>query len=456
MSKLIDRVNAEFRRVLEQHPDPHAVYRELSDGMVARGCHFGSGPMPLYVKPYFIESARMPEIRRTTEVLARVMNKVADLYDQDDRWRPLFHLSPQEAELAGIAAGYEPRVQITRNDAFMTDDSLTYIEFNADCAGGPMFSDAQGDLIQQSAPFAELRRSFAMSRDLVMWQLLRTLLTCYRQWGGNKELPNICITAGPGGGMAPEFHAIINWLRSMNFNAEFVSTTEWTYENGHLRAPGGMEPDIIYRRGWITNWTHHMDGIRPIVGALRDHKVCLVNPLSSILAANKSIFAVLQMPEVQGMLEPDERDIIRNHLPWTRVFEAAKAEFHGRTVDLPDFVLAHRARFVLKPIDQFGGKDVVVGFDTTDADWAAWCDRACAPQGRFVVQEVVGIPEEEFPVFDGETLRFARKKVNVSFYGCGGIYAGGVVRSSDSSVINVHQGGGQTPIVFVDERPQGH
>ena len=37
----------------------------------------------------------------------------------------------------------------------------------------------------------------------------------------------------------------------------------------------------------------------------------------------------------------------------------------------------------------------------------------------------------------------------MNFYVYGGIYTGGVVRSSDSPVINVHKGGGMTPIMFV-------
>lgn len=450
MSKLIDQVNADFRRILERHPNPYRVYQELTQGMSAKGCTFGSGPMPLYVKPYFIDGARMPEIRWTTEVLMRVMNKIAELYFKDESTRPMFYLSPEETELADIPVGYHDRIQITRNDAFLTDDSLKYIEFNADSPGGPMYSDVQGDLIQRSAVFEELAQKYMIGRDLIMWQILRMLLTCYREWGGKKDSPTICISAGPGGGTTPEFHAIIAWLKSMNFQAEFCGTTEWTYENGHLRTPSGLEPDIIYRRGWIGDWIHHMDGIKPVIAALRAGKVCMANPLSSTLAANKSLLAVLQRPEVLKMFTAEEQKVILEYLPWTRVFEKVKTDFHGQTIDLQGYVGKHKDQFVLKPIDQYGGKDVVVGYATSAADWDSWVDKACAPKGKFVVQEFVVIPEEELPIFEGEQLKFAKKKINVNFYCYGGIYTGGVVRSSDSPVINVHKGGGMTPIMFVD------
>ncbi len=450
MSRLIEQVNADFQRILEKHPNPYEVYQTLSKGMSDNGCTFGSGPMPLYVKPYFIDGARMPEIRWTTEVLMRVMNKIAEMYDKDDSSKAMFYLSPQETELADVPVGYHNRIQITRNDAFLTEDMLYYIEFNADSPGGPMYSDVQGHLIQQSEPFIELCKKYTIGRDLIMWQILRMLMTCYREWGGKKDFPNICISAGPGGGTTPEFHAIIAWLKRMNFNAEFVGTTEWTYANGKLTTPGGMQPDIIYRRGWIGDWIEHMDGIKPIIKALRDRKVCMVNPLSSTLAANKSVFAVLQRPEILKLFTDEEQGVIRKYLPWTRVFEKGKTERHGKTIDLPDYVGKNKDLFVLKPIDQYGGKDVIVGFATSDADWQTWCDKACAPKGKFIVQDVVPIPEEALPIFQDEKLVFASKKINVNFYCYGGIYTGGVVRSSDSPVINVHKGGGMTPVMYVD------
>mgnify|MGYP001007739950 CR=1 FL=1 len=452
MSKLINQVNKDFEKILSSHPNPYSVYSQLSAGMSAKGCTFGSGPMPLYVKPYFIDGKRMPEIRWTTEVLMRVMNKIAELYYKNPASKPLFYLSPEETELADIPVGFHNRVQITRNDAFMTDKSLKYIEFNADSPGGPMYSDVQCDLIQQSEVFVKLCKKYMIGRDLIMWQILRMLITCYKEWGGRKDFPNICISAGPGGGTTPEFHAIIAWLNTIGFKAEFCGTTEWTYENGKLTTPNGLQPDIIYRRGWIGDWIQHMDGIKPVIRALRDRKVCMVNPLSSTLAANKSIFAVLQMPEMQKLFTAEERKVIQKYLPWTRVFEKTKTDFQGKTIDLVETVARNKNQFVLKPIDQYGGKDVIVGFATSDSEWAKWVDAACAPKGKFVVQEAVEIPEEMLPVFDGEQLKFQPKKINVNFYCYGGIYAGGVVRSSDSPVINVHKGGGMTPIMFVDGR----
>ncbi len=450
MSDLINKVNEEYKRILNAHPAPYEIYKTLTEGMSSKGCTFGSGPMPLYVKPYFIDGARMPEIRWTTEVLMRVMNKVAELYYTDESAKDMFYLSPEETELADIPVGYHNRVQITRNDAFMTDTDLKYIEFNADSPGGPMYSDVQGDLIQQSDVFVELCRKFTVGRDLIMWQILRMLLTCYKEWGGKKEFPNICISAGAGGGTTPEFHAIVAWLKRLGFKSEFCGTTEWTYENGRLTTPTGLEPDIIYRRGWIGDWIHHMEGIKPIIKALRDRKVCMANPLSSTLAANKSLLAVLQRPEILKMFTTEEQKVIMTYLPWTRVFEQCKTDFHGEMIDLQEYVGKNREKFVLKPIDQYGGKDVIVGFATDPAEWDKWVDKACAPKGKFVVQEAVTIPEEELPVFEGEKLTFAKKKINVNFYCYGGIYTGGVVRSSDSPVINVHKGGGMTPIMFVD------
>jgi hypothetical protein len=455
MTELIEAVNREFQNLVESYDSPEhpsgRLHDQLSKMMVDRGCTFAKGPMPVYIKPYFIDVCRRDDIIRTTEAITRICDKVTELYYTNPETRPMYYLSDVETELCAIPHGYPGRVKITRNDAFMTDDSLLYVEFNADSPGGPMYSDMQASITEDLPIYQQLAGKFKIFRDHIMPQVLKTLLDSYKDWGGTKEKPKISISAGKAGGTLPEFLAIVEWLKEKGFESTFCDIPDWQYDGKTLSTPGGFVPDIIYRRGWIGDWTHHMDKIGNILAALRDNKVCLVNPLNSILASQKSLLAVLQQPEVLKMLDEGDQRVVRENVPWTRVVEEGKTtDWDGKEVDLPTFLREAREQMVLKPIDQYGGKDVFVGNVMTTSEWDTVVDKAVS--GKFVAQKFVDIPVEDLPVLDetGEKIVFQPKKINVNFYAYGGVYTGGVVRSSDSPVINVHKGGGMTPIMFVE------
>jgi uncharacterized circularly permuted ATP-grasp superfamily protein len=146
-------------------------------------------------------------------------------------------------------------------------------------------------------------------------------------------------------------------------------------------------------------------------------------------------------------LTGDERAFVARTVPWTRKLEERRTTKDERPVDLLSFVRDHREGLVLKPAHGYGGRDVLVGDETTPAQW----DEAVRVGARqaWVVQERVAIPEEPFPTCEGGALGFEELKVNANpFYVRGG-ETGAVTRASRSAVINVSAGGGSVPTFVV-------
>ncbi len=453
MTELINSVNKDFQKIIDgfhtKEKPSRWLHDVLSQEMDKAGCTFAAGPMPIFIKPYFIDSSRMPYVRHTTETIVRILDKITETYYTSDEMKPLFYMTEVEQEAVGIKTGFKGRVKITRNDAFMTDDYLKYCEFNADSPGGPMYSDQQAEIIEQSPAFKKLAEAYDLGRDVIMPQVLKTLLDTYAEFKGTKGAKPKIVLSGGKGGTFPEFLAIVAWLKKKGFEAAFCDSQEWKWDGKDLVSPDGFKPDVIYRRGWIGDWTHVWDKVQPVVKALKAGRVCMVNPLSSILASNKSLLAVLQIPKVFKMFTPDEQKVIKETLPWTWVVTEGKADYNGKKVDIYDFMAKNREKLVLKPIDQYGGKDVAVGRACTEQEWSGWIEST--RKARFVVQEYIPIPQEALPVIDEASgkIVFKPKNINVNFYAYGGVYTGGVVRSSDSAIINVHKGGGMTPIMYV-------
>jgi hypothetical protein len=110
-------------------------------------------------------------------------------------------------------------------------------------------------------------------------------------------------------------------------------------------------------------------------------------------------------------------------------------------------VVAERESLVLKPAHGYGGRSVYVGSETPTSVWEDAVHTALGEP--WVVQERVTIPEEEFPLHEGGTLRFPRLKVNANPFYVAGAEVGAVTRASRDSVINVSAGGGSVPTFVV-------
>jgi uncharacterized circularly permuted ATP-grasp superfamily protein len=135
-------------------------------------------------------------------------------------------------------------------------------------------------------------------------------------------------------------------------------------------------------------------------------------------------------------------------VPWTRKVEERRTVRDGRDVDLVPYVIAERARLVLKPAHGYGGQSVVVGEEAGAAAWEEAIRAAIG--GPWVVQDRVALPAEEFPVCEGGGLAFERFNVNANPFYVEGGEAGGVSRASRGAVINVSAGGGSVPTFVVD------
>jgi hypothetical protein len=201
--------------------------------------------------------------------------------------------------------------------------------------------------------------------------------------------------------------------------------------------------------------------VRPLLDAVRDHAVVIVNPFRCKPIHKKAIFAVLTDDGLQGLFTDDERKAIRAHVPWTRRVTEGRTTRSGEEIDLPRFILANRERLVMKPNDEYGGKGVFIGWEAGEAEWAQALETALA--SSYVVQDRVAVLRQEFPeIVTGEgrtgepeagaSLRFRDFVVDLDPYVFDGEVEGFLTRLSATSLANVTSGGGQVPSFLVAPR----
>ena len=123
----------------------------------------------------------------------------------------------------------------------------------------------------------------------------------------------------------------------------------------------------------------------------------------------------------------------------------------GGRFDLVPHVRAGRASLVLKPNDDYGGHGLVIGPRATESEWDDAIETALG--GDYVVQEVIELHTEEFPVFDDERWAIQPMYVDINPFLFRGEMDGALVRLSTSPVVNVTSGGGETGFFVLEGLP---
>jgi uncharacterized circularly permuted ATP-grasp superfamily protein len=223
---------------------------------------------------------------------------------------------------------------------------------------------------------------------------------------------------------------------------------------GEGRGGGAIPVDLVYKRVLTSEFLMHYGDAaldHPLTQAYRDGKLCLVNSFRAKLLHKKSIFALLTDDALQDRFTADERTAIARHVPWTRMVSAGPSTYQGQPIDLLEFARANQERLLLKPNDEYGGKGIVIGWETSAAEWATAIKEAL--ETPFVVQERVTIAYEDYPAIVDGQLHIGQRLVDSDPFLFGTEVAGCLTRLSTVTLLNVTAGGGSTvPMFVIDEK----
>jgi hypothetical protein len=225
--------------------------------------------------------------------------------------------------------------------------------------------------------------------------------------------------------------------------------TELAIANGEVVYQGDCV-DIAYRDYSVLDLVSLQQrgvDVEPVRLLLRQNRM-----VSSIAAEldQKACWEILTDPQfAQKLFSPEERQIFRRHILWTRVLaDRATRLPDGQTDSLLEFVRHDRETLVIKPNRAYGGEGVLIGLAATAQEWDAAIERALRPGERWVVQKLANIPVNEFPVIDADgsvhsepfytVMGLAPSKYGLAMMG----------RASQKQVVNVAQRGGMCVVAI--------
>jgi len=450
MQDLIKSINRDFIDLVEKCDDPKgslaSEFKEMQEKMSKKRCLAGDKVLPTFIKPIFFTTTQISYFRKIVEILLNCQEKLINLYFESKEHRDLFELTESEKPLVEINSGLERWIFFSRLDSIMSGDRLMFLEFNCDSPGGAYYADIQKECLLEISVLKELSRKYKFVIEKYRPRVFDTMMTAWDQFGRQGK-PSIAVMGNPEVTNVEEFRLFAEYFASKGYDSFF--TDPWTLEyDGKKLTKDGRKIDLIYRRGILADYSKHVEETKPVINAYRDGNVCFANPLGAKLGDNKNLLSVLTDEKMKFLFTSKEMEVIKKHIPWTRMVKECKTTYENKEIDLTTHIRNNKNIFVLKPNSEYGGKGVVIGIETSQNDWENTVDESLVKP--MVVQEYVPIPEDEFPVFDPD-LSFKPKKVNTNFLTFAGQYGGGFARTSDSLVINVSRGGALATFIVIDD-----
>jgi hypothetical protein len=371
----------------------------------------------------------------------------------DEGLRSQFGLTEWEEALIQSDPGFPDPSPVSRLDTFYLPDEneLRLTEYNAETPAAAAYNDVLSEAFYGLPIMRAFLRHYDVRPLPARTGVLHALVDAYQHWSGRRDAPRIAILDWREVPTYSEFLLFQDYFASQGIACTIADPREVEYRDGLLFA-GDFPITLIYKRVLLSELVDRGGLDHPVLRAVRDGVVCMVNPFRCKILHKKASLAVLSDERNAALFTPAERQAIDAHIPWTRRIEERMTRFHDQTVDLVPFVREHRERFVLKANDEYGGKGVFLGWQTDARAWDEALRTALAEP--FVVQERVGVPSEPYPSLVDGRLRVIDRMLDTAPFVCYGDYVDGcLTRLSTEALLNVTAGGGSSvPTFVVDER----
>jgi len=427
----------------------------LDDQLKRRGLYFGDRALCTVLRPRFLSAAQYRFLQRRAGAILGAFSTAYRAAIEDEQLLAQFRLADWECTLIRHDPGFRDPSPVSRLDAFFVGESggLRFTEYNAETPAGGAYNDVLTEAFYGLPIVREFLKHWDLRPLPARHNVLQALLDAYQQWSRSRAMPRIAIVDWAEVPTRNEFVLFQDYFARQGIDCIIADPREMQYSGGHLVAHGAPV-NLVYKRVLITELVQREGLDNPVIRAVRENAVCMVNPLRCKILHKKASLAVLSDERNASIFTADEREAIDAHIPWTRVVEERNTKPPGdeRAVDLLPFIAAHRDQLVLKPNDEYGGKGIVLGWEVSQPEWEQAI--RVALDEPYIVQQRVALPSEPYPSFVDGKVHVVDRMVDTAPYAAYGAYIDGCLsRLSTAALLNVTAGGGsQTPTFVVEKR----
>lgn len=443
-----DQVITEYHNLLTADESlSEELFARLRAKMRAYRMLYGERELGVSLRPHFLTRRQYDNLARNAELLASAMDIVAAAALAEPMWFDRLGLSEEEKRWASADPGYALPAINTRVDGFLSGDKVRFVEYNAENPSSLTDQPGLNEILFELRAMHAIAERYRLRQFTPVVSLLQSLMETWREWGGTGA-PHIAILDWANLPTEHEFLLLRNFFSGSGLPTIICTPDELEYTNGKLRR-GDFVIDLVYKRIIIGEFMACYDDAHPLVQAYFNHDVCLINPFRCKILHKKASFDLLTEDACQAWFSAAQRAMIQACVPWTRMVRECKTTYRGNEIDLLEFVRQQREQFILKPNDDYGGRGVQFGQRVSEAEWDAALTEAL--QRPYVVQELIALHTEEFPIFNDREWHLQPMFVDTNPFLFRGKADGVMVRLADTPVVNVTSGGGETGFFVLEE-----
>ncbi len=426
------------------------THEQLTEQLRRRGLFFGDRPLSTVLRPRFIHPGQYSALKTAIRVIMPAFQKAHEAAMADASFRAQFRLNNWEEELVMADPGFRAPSPTARMDTFFDEAGTLWLtEYNAETPAAVAYNDVLSEVYYGLPVMREFSKHYEVRPLVARHLMLHALLDSYKQWGG-KDKPRIAILDWREVPTYSEFVLFHDYFESHGYDCVIADPRDVTYDNGRLMADG-RQIHLIYKRVLISELVERGGLDHPVVRAVRDRAVCMVNPFRCKILHKKASLAVLSDEANARLFTADERAAIAKYIPWTRLLEDRKTTYQGRQIDLLPFLTKNKDDFVIKPNDEYGGKGVVLGWEAASTEWEAALKTALDEPS--IVQTRVPLPKFPYASWVDDHVEIYDRMIDTNPYiWYGGYVDGCLTRLSTAALLNVTAGGGSTVATFVVDK----
>jgi len=413
--------------------------------------------IPITPAPVRFTARHVNGLKRAFRILSGAVAKVAVAWLDTPALQHVLPLEPYEAQWLRLAqnAPGDPTAQVFHRWDFALDVSgdpdaahFKLFEVNSVDVGGIHYAGAahfvmSGALMLLGAPnvWGSPGSCGADPRLILMTALM--FHPAAKAIKGRRKLrvaiaENQDFTTG-----ITEAESIRKFFRKRFIKTQCVDARRFETHSEYRVAYRGKPVDVVYRNIELRDLADletaggDLSGLRAAAQAGK----MLSSPFGEL--DHKSLWEALGSDEFAELFTAQERQLIAQHVPWTRLLSERKTtDPAGRSIELADYVRQNRSDLVMKPNRSCGGQGVTIGRITSRDQWDYTLTAALQTPDTWVVQERIPIPRR-LTCRVTEDGRFEPDEVFSVYGGFHSVGGPGFVgRASHSPVVNVMQGGG--------------
>ncbi len=424
------------------------LFARLKERMEGSLLTYGAHALGVSLRPHLLSRHQYDALARKAEAVACALDMLVPVITKNPAMMDRIGLHDKERELAVAHPGFRYPTVTARLDAFVHADEIKFVEYNAENPSSLTDQAGLNSVLFEMRAMQALAERYRLRQFDPAEAMLRALLGAYEDWGG-KDVPNVAIVDWADLPTASEFVLLRNYFVGQGVPTIICTPDELEYEGGVLRR-GDFRIDLVYKRVIIHEYLARYDLTHALARAYLNRHVCVVNPFCCKMLHKKACFELLTDEANQIQFSEDMKEAIHDCVPWTRRVAERRTTYHGQEVDLLEYLRRNRQEFILKPNDDYGGHGLFLGHQSTAGQWDDALSTAL--KADYIVQELVELHMEEFPIFDEERWSLQPMYIDTNPFIFRRRVEGALVRLSDSPVVNVTSGGGETGFFVIEGR----